>query len=491
MSFFKAYDMRGTFGSDFDLDVVYRVGKALPGVIDQANKRLREGLASHRNIRSSDHPNNGMRILVGRDCRTTSRDVRDALVRGLTEAGAEVTDLGLCTTPMVYFFTAEDGFDGSVMITASHNPPSDNGLKVSMRGALPVGYANGLGEVERLVSSDAARFAPRCGDAPDTTGEGACLSRYLAWQRARNPQLAAINARIRFAVDCSNGMASLLARELFPNADIVNDRLDGTFPGHSPNPLKAEAREQIAALVREKGLDCGVIFDGDADRCMFVDERGEFVQPDYLIPVVAKATLSRGEDMRLKTEDSGLKSQVPCPQIIHDVRTSRGAIEEIRRMGCEPVMVPVGHAFAKPRLRETGAVCGGELAGHYYFREFHCCDSGVLAALRILGEIVHAKADGKTFSEMMRPICGVYANSGELNFRVDDKDAAIVRVLKVAADKLPKELSRSEMDGIRIEFEEGWINIRKSNTEPYLRLIAERRGDVGEWVSLLKSAINP
>ena len=160
-------------------------------------------------------------------------------------------------------------------------------------------------------------------------------------------------------------------------------------------------------------------------------------------------------------------------------------------MGCEPVMVPVGHAFAKPILREIGAVCGGELAGHYYFSEFHGCDSGVLAALRILGEIAKAKASGKTFSEMMKPISNVYANSGELNFKVEDKDAAIERVFAAAKEKLPRELSRSEIDGIRIEYTEGWINIRKSNTEPYLRLIiecdtAERLKD---WTLVLKTVV--
>ena len=295
---------------------------------------------------------------------------------------------------------------------------------------------------------------------------------------ARKPDLGGL----RFAIDCSNGMASILVHELFPEAVIINDMLDGTFPNHSPNPLKAEAREQIAALVREKGLDCGVIFDGDADRCMFVDERGEFVQPDYLIPIVAKATLN--------TNNQTIK-QSNNPKIIHDVRTSRGAIEELRRMGCEPVMVPVGHAFAKPILREIGAVCGGELAGHYYFSEFHGCDSGVLAALRILGEIAKAKVEGKTFSGMMCPISGVYANSGEMNFKVGDKDLAIARVLTAAAAKLPRELSRSEIDGIRIEYAEGWINIRKSNTEPYLRLIVE--SDTADrlrgWISALKTAI--
>ena len=158
-------------------------------------------------------------------------------------------------------------------------------------------------------------------------------------------------------------------------------------------------------------------------------------------------------------------------------------------MGCEPVMVPVGHAFAKPILLESGAICGGELAGHYYFREFHCCDSGALAARRILGEIAAAKAAGTTFSEMMRPISGVYANSGEINFKVEDKDAAIARVLACVATEFPPERSRSEMDGIRIEFDEGWINVRKSNTEPYLRLLAERKGTVSEWAEILKGAI--
>lgn len=309
------------------------------------------------------------------------------------------------------------------------------------------------------------------------------IKSYVEWMKEHS-SFYTRHSSFKYAVDCSNGMASLLVHELFPDAIVINDTLDGTFPNHSPNPLKAEAREQIAALVREQKLDCGVIFDGDADRCMFVDEKGDFVQPDYLIPIVARATLSTSQPLDLSTSQP-LK-------IIHDVRTSRGAIEELRRMGCEPVMVPVGHAFAKPTLRKVGAVCGGELAGHYYFSEFFGCDSGVLAALRILGEVAKAKAEGKTFSEMMRPISGVYANSGELNFKVEDKDAAIARVLKTAKERLPRELSRSEIDGIRIEYTEGWINIRKSNTEPYLRLIVEcdAAERLGNWTNVLKRAIN-
>ena len=454
MSFFKAYDMRGTFGADFDLDLVRRVGAALPRVVA------------------------GGRWLVGRDCRTTSEAVRDALVGGLAAAGAEVADLGLATTPMVYFFTAEDGYDGSVMVTASHNPPSDNGLKVSRGGALPVGYADGLDKVEQMVGESAAPCAD--GHASQVVD---ALPRYIRWQR--EAAAFAPYSSLRYAVDCSNGMASLLVGELFPGAEIINGTIDGTFPAHSPNPLKAEARAQIAAVVRERGLDCGVIFDGDADRAMFVDERGEFVQPDYLIPVVARATREASTTQTLNNSNT----QTPH-KIIHDVRTSRGATETLREDGFEPVMVPVGHAFAKPALRRTGALCGGELAGHYYFREFHCCDSGVLAATRVLGEIARAKAAGRSFSEMMHPIVSRYANSGEMNFEVSDKDAAIARVV-AAAESLAAVESESRIDGVRLDFADGWVSVRKSNTEPYLRLIVECRTPtmLDEWKGRLIAAV--
>lgn len=462
MGFFKAYDMRGTFGVDFDLDMVYRVGLALPQVVK------------------------GRRWLVGRDCRTTSGAVHDALVAGLAEAGAEVSDLGLSTTPMVYFFTAADGFDGSVMITASHNPPKDNGLKVSMKTALPVGYANGLNEVERLVEEFAGggKRIPRVPCKVPTTPLPGAFQRYLAWQKER-ADLDAI-AGLKFAVDCSNGMASLFARDMFPGAVILNEEMDGSFPSHSPNPLKAEAREQISKAVRENGLDCGVIFDGDADRAMFVDERREFVQPDYLVPIVARATRKFADAL-----SGGRERQPGVPvRIIHDVRTSRGATEALVADGFEPVMVPVGHAFAKPILREKGALCGGELAGHYYFSEFFGCDSGLLAATRILGEIAGAKAQGMTFSEMMHPIVSRYANSGEINFKVEDKDASIVRALEVAKT-LGAETARSEIDGFRLEYREGWISIRKSNTEPYLRLIVEcdSAERLAQWKARLSAAI--
>ena len=426
MGFFKAYDMRGTFGKDFDLATVRRVGSALPQVVG------------------------GRRWLVGRDCRTTSSAVRDALVAGLQSAGAEVTDLGPATTPMVYFATAQGDFDGSVQITASHNPPSDNGLKVSRRRALPVGYSSGLADVERLVKEstdlDDGMELQEVKELKDFK-EG-----YVAWLKEH---AGGDFTGLRFAVDCSDGMAGILARDLFgADALYLNDTPDGRFPHHSPNPLLAEAREQVSAAVREKGLDCGVIFDGDADRCMFVDETGSFIQPDYLIPVLA-ATWPAHDGT-----------------VIHDVRTSRAAIEALRADGFTPVMGKVGHAFAKVLLRETGAICGGELAGHYYFRDFYHCDSGELAALRLLGAFARAKAAGKTVSEFLAPITRKYANSGEMNFTVEDKPAAIARVL-AAAKGLGTETGRSNIDGYRLEYAEGWVSVRQSNTEPLLRLLVE------------------
>ena len=443
MGFFKAYDMRGTFGKDFDLVTVRRVGLALPQVVG------------------------GHRWLVGRDCRVTSSDVRDALVAGLQAAGAEVTDLGPATTPMVYFATAQGDFDGSVQITASHNPPSDNGLKVSRRGALPVGYSSGLAEVERLVHE--SRDVKDSQGLKDVRGLKGFKDEYVKWLKDHACESF---EGLRFAVDCSDGMAGILARDLFgPDVVYLNDMPDGRFPHHSPNPLLAEAREQIAAAVREKGLDCGVIFDGDADRCMFVDETGAFIQPDYLIPILAATYPERGT-------------------VIHDVRTSRAAIEALRAEGFTPVMGKVGHAFAKVLLRETGAICGGELAGHYYFRDFVHCDSGELAALRLLGAFARAKASGKTISEYLAPITRKYANSGEMNFTVDDKPAAIARVLE-AAKGLGEETGRSDIDGYRLEFAEGWVSVRQSNTEPLLRLLVEcdTSARLASWRATLVAAL--
>lgn len=442
MSFFKAYDMRGIFEQDFTLEDVRKIGAALVQVAS------------------------AKRVLVGRDARTSSPAIRDALVAGLASAGAEVTDLGFATTPMVYYFTARDDFDLSIQITASHNPPEYNGLKVSRRGALPMGYDSGLNRVEELIKTIPAPVVvtPAVHMLPNA------LNDYITFLK----RSANFPSSLRFAVDCSDGMASLVAHELFgANALYINDKPDGNFPHHAPNPLEATARKQAAELVRREHLDFALIFDGDADRVMVLDENGDFIQPDYLIPVLADAYGERGK------------------VVIHDVRTSRAVIEALKEQGYEPVMGKVGHAFAKVLLRECKAVCGGELAGHYYIRDFFNCDSGELAALKMVGEFAKARERGQTVSEFMRPITSRYANSGELNFRVADKPATIKRVI-AAAERLAPVIARNDIDGMRLEFVDGWISVRESNTEPLLRLLIEATSQelLDAWRTTLVAEIN-
>jgi len=314
MSIFKAYDIRGEFGGAFDAALVHRIGRCLPGLL------------------------RSQRVLIGRDARLSSPVVREALCRGLTEAGADVDDLGLSTTPMVYYFTARDGYDASVQITASHNPPAHNGMKISVAGARPVGRENGLAELERRVGGALPPPAAR----PGRVREVSRLADFVAFLKHWLPDLGGL----RLAVDCSDGMASLLARELFGPATIyLNDKPDGAFPHHPPNPLDVANCAQLMAVVRRERLDAGVIFDGDADRVMFIDERGGFIQPDYLIPIVAAPFLRRE----------------PGALVLHDIRTSRGAIEALRAAGARTEMGKVGHAFAKEKMRQTGAVSDGTL----------------------------------------------------------------------------------------------------------------------------------
>lgn len=444
-SFFKAYDMRGAFGVDFDLDTIYRIGRWLPVVLDVK------------------------RVLVGRDARLTSDEICQSLCRGLVESGCAVENMGRSTTPMVYFFTAKKGYDASIQITASHNPANHNGMKVSRANAVPVGYDSGLGELEKRVMS---------GLLPPVEAGGGCSvveyrDEFVEWLRAHKPDLSGL----RYAVDCSDGMAGLIIRDVLGRKPIyLNEQPDGRFPHHAPNPLEVENCEQLMQVVKEQQLDVGVIFDGDADRVMFVDETGAFIQPDYLIFIIAQQLL--------RNEPKG-------SIVIHDIRTSRGVIEALIRVGAKPVMGKVGHAFAKKLLRETGGVSGGELAGHYYFRDFFCCDSGEFAALVVLGAIAEARERGMTLSQLIAPL-RCYANSGEINFRIEKKDEAIAAVRR-ALDVFGSPTAYYDFDGIRVEYTEWWLNVRKSNTEPYLRLIVEARDHamLDARLALLRQTLEP
>ena len=424
---FKAYDIRGVYGQEVNEDLAYRIGRHLPSLL------------------------NGRRALVGRDARLSSPSLAEALLRGLADSGCDADSIGLASTPLVYFLTAELGYDFSIQVTASHNPAEYNGFKISRRGAIPVGGDSGLADLERLCAGP----APAPATARGRIAERDLLPVFLDFLAPHTDGFH----NLRIVVDCSNGMGALSARTIFAKCDatFISSEIDGSFPDHPPNPLEEAGRAPLAAAVRATGADLGLVFDGDADRVMFVDERGEFVRPDLMIAPIAMRFLR----------------QAPGAPILHDIRTSRGVTEFLQENGARPFIWKVGHAFAKMKLRELNAPFGGEFAGHYYFREFHWCDSGELAALFALREIAAAKESGKSFSEFMAPV-DRYANSGELNFRIDDKDAAMARaVAAVEAEAAPSR--RLDFDGVRLDYPDWWMSLRKSNTEPYLRLMAEAR----------------
>lgn len=445
MNAFKAYDIRGIFGKDVTTDLAYQVGRCLPKLLS------------------------AKRVLVGRDARLSSPALRDALLRGLTEAGADVDDLGLATTPMVYFFTAEGGYDASVMITASHNPKEYNGLKVSKAEAKPCGYELGLKDVEAWIE---AGTIPEKAQTPGEVRSIVCLDDYVAWMKNQASDFTGV----RFAVDCSDGVSGILARKLFEgNAVYLNDTPDGNFPHHGPNPLDAQNREQLAQCVREHKLDIGLMFDGDADRVAFVDEKGAFIAPDAMLPFFA-AALAPGQ------------GQV----VVHDVRTSRGTIEALTEKGFKPLMVKVGAAYAKSALREHQGLCGGEVAGHYYFRDFHWCDSGELAALLALNIVAKAKREGKTISQLLAPVRERYFASGEVNIHgVEDRTGAIAKVEAALLDKLGAPEKRIDFDGVRLDWADRWFGVRASNTEPILRLAGEARSqaELDAMLAIAKEAL--
>lgn len=428
MSAFKAYDFRGTFGKDFDLDTVYKFGYFLPSLL------------------------NTDKVLVGRDMRVSSPQMFEALANGITDAGADVYDMGLTTTPMVYYFTAQHHFDASVMITASHNPKEHNGLKVSRANALPVGYDTGLGEIERRI------LAEEPVTPADTKGKIVpydVKAEYLEFQSKFHHDISNLN----MVMDCCNGMASILVKEIYgEQPTYLFDTLDGTFPNHEANPLEPENIVALQQKVREMKSDIGVIFDGDADRVMFVDENGDFIAPDLMIAVMGHYFI----------EEKGYQGKV-----IQDIRTSKSVAEYIEKMGREMEIWRVGRAYAALKLREIDGAFGGEFAGHYYFRDFFYSDSAMIASQVILHVFSEMKKKGISVSQLIKQV-KQYANSGEINFTIQEKQAAMEAV-KAHFCALENPAKMMDFDGYRIEFQDWWFNIRPSNTEPYLRLLMEAR----------------
>ena len=427
MGAFHAYDIRGVYGVDFTRETVYKTGYFLPRLLGVD------------------------KVLVGRDCRVSSQEIHDALCDGIRDAGADVWDIGLSSTPMVYFSTVNYNFGASVQITASHNPAQYNGMKVSRENALPVGLDSGLGQIRDWI--DGGEPTP----AAAKRGEIHSLDIHDDYIRFMS-RFKGDYGNLKLAFDLSNGMSCLFAHEVFGEApSYIFDTIDGRFPNHDPNPLVPKNVEPLKELVRKTGADVGVIYDGDADRVMFVDDRARFVAPDLIIALMALYFC----------DERGEKN----PRVLQEIRSSKAVGEFLEQYGAELHTWKVGRAFAAPKLREIDGLWGGELAGHYYFKDFFYSDSGLLSSLIVLRIVSALKKKGVRFSEQIDAMTA-YCNSGEINFRLDDKPAAMKAVCEhfSAAEKPLKVM---DFDGYRLEFRDWWFNIRPSNTEPYLRFICE------------------
>jgi phosphomannomutase len=423
---FKAYDVRGIYPEEIDDEGAYAIGRAFA---QQFEPR---------------------RIAVGRDMRLSSPAVAEAVVRGATDEGVEVLELGLVGTEMVYFAVGELELDGGIMITASHNPKEYTGMKIVRRGALPVGGESGLLDVR----DKAVAVIDRLGG-----GEGRATA-YDIWPAYVDRVLSFIDVSavrpLRVVIDAANGMAGamlppVLARLPISAVPCFFDP-DGSFPNHEPNPLLPENREFIVGKTLSEGADLGIAFDGDADRCFFVDDSGEFVPGDFATALLAASVLAKE----------------PGASIIYDVRASWAVPETILAAGGVPLVNRVGHAYIKHRMRKEHAAFGGEVSGHYYFREFSQADSGVVPFLMML-ELI--SRDGRKLSEILAPFRSKYFLTGELNAPVAD----VALKLQELKERYSSEGEISHLDGISVVADDWHFNVRPSNTEPLLRLNLEAR----------------
>jgi phosphomannomutase len=424
-SVFKAYDVRGLYPNQLDEEGAYRVGRAY---------------VEHFEPRS---------LAVGRDMRLSSPTMAAAVIEGAAEGGADVVDIGRVGTEMVYFAVADQGLDGGICVTASHNPKDYTGMKIVRRGALPVGGDSGLAEIrERALAG--------FGDAT-VRGEVRQLD---VWDGFVDKVLSFVDTDsirpLRVVVDAANGMAGAMlppVLERLPQLDVVrcNFEPDGTFPNHEPNPLLPENREFIVRTTREEKADLGVAYDGDADRCFFVDDTGEFVPGDFVTALLARSILEKQ----------------PGSKVIYDVRASWAVPKTISDAGGEPLVNRVGHAFIKHRMRKEDAAFGGEVSAHYYFRDFTSADSGVVPFLLMLELLSRT---GTKLSETLAPYREHYFLTGEINTPVSD----VPLKLQELKERYAGEGGRvSHLDGLSVDFDDWHFNVRPSNTEPLLRLNLE------------------
>ncbi len=428
---FKAYDVRGIYGEQFDGDLAEQIGRAFARVLS----------------RLSGKPAQSLRIGLGRDMRLTAPEMAVRYREGILAEGADVLDAGQVGTEMLYWLVGSRGLDGGLMCTASHNPKAYTGAKLVREGALALSGETGIQDMRREIEAG----------LPEPTGERGSAQELDIYAEFQQAALRFIDpARVRpltVVLDGGNGMAGPMVGPLLAQLPLELIETywtpDGNFPDHEPNPLLPENRTFIIEKVRQSGADLGIAFDGDADRCFFIDEHGEFVDGDFLTALLAKALLAKHPD----------------ETILYDVRASWAAPDTIRAAGGKPEVNRVGHAFFKTRMKKEGSLFGGEVSGHYYFRDFYCADSGTLPALLIL-ELL--STSGKTMSQLLAPLRERYFISGEINSEVADQQAKMDQIAQRYADA-----KQSRLDGISIEYEDWHFNVRPSNTEPLLRLCLE------------------
>jgi phosphomannomutase len=420
---FKAYDVRGLYPAELDEAGAEAIGRAY---VEQFEPR---------------------RIAVGRDMRLSSRAMQEALMRGAAAAGAEVLDLGLIGTEMLYFAVGSLGLEGGGMVTASHNPKEYTGMKLVRRGALPLGGESGLLDVRDRALGDAEPEASAPGKIEPYDIWPAFVERVLSFV-----DVSAIKP-LKVVIDAANGMAGTMLPPVLERLPVETIRCyfepDGSFPNHEPNPLLPENREFIIGKTLEEGADLGVAFDGDADRCFFVDDTGEFVPGDFVTALFAASVLEKE----------------PGAKIIYDVRASRAVPQTIERDGGVPLVERVGHAFIKARMRKEDAAFAGEVSGHYYFRDFSQADTGTVPFLLMLELISNNR---RPLSEILAPLRSRYFITGEINTPVADVALKLQELKERYADG-----RISHLDGISIDYDDWHFNVRPSNTEPLLRLNLE------------------
>jgi len=429
---FKAYDIRGRVPVDLSVDMAYDIGRAYVAEIKPVGK-----------------------VVVGRDVRPTSPDFSKALIRGLNDAGADVVDIGLCGTEMVYYASSLDGMGGGVMITASHNPMDYNGLKLVRREGRPISADTGLMDIERRVrTGDLPGEAPMRGSVTERDVMGGFIDHILGFVNidALKP--------LKILANPGNGCAGPALEKLLPHLPFEVERMhfepDGTFPSGIPNPLLPENRAGTSDAVVSAGADIGVAWDGDFDRCFFFDDTGKYIEGYYLVGFLAKRILSAA----------------PGGKIVHDPRLTWNTLDIVQSAGGVPVVSKSGHSFIKEKMRETGALYGGEMSAHHYFRDFTYCDSGMIPWLLIAEEI---STSGLKLSDLVGERMLLFPCSGEINRKVSDPDAVIGKLLDTYRQQAT---SFSDLDGISLEFGTTWrFNLRKSNTEPVVRLNVESAGD--------------